>query len=237
MADGGYDVSDYCDIDPRFGTLADADALLADAHALGLRVIVDLVANHTSERASVVRRRAGRRARLAGAAALLLPRRPGRRRGAAERLDQRLRRPRVDPVASRTADRGSGTCTLFAPEQPDLDWDEPAVREDVRRRPAVLVRPRRRRHPGRRGPGHGEGARAARRRARARRAVRVAHLGRQPALGRRRRARHPPAVAGASRTPTTATGCSSPRPSSATPSGSAATCGRTRCTRASTSTT
>ena len=49
MADGGYDVSDYCDIDPRFGTLADADALLADAHALGLRVIVDLVANHTSE--------------------------------------------------------------------------------------------------------------------------------------------------------------------------------------------
>ena len=45
---------DYCDIDPRFGTLADADALLARAHALGLRVIVDLVANHTSERAPVV---------------------------------------------------------------------------------------------------------------------------------------------------------------------------------------
>jgi glycosidase len=49
MADGGYDVADYCAVDPRFGSLADADALLAEAHALGLRVITDLVANHTSE--------------------------------------------------------------------------------------------------------------------------------------------------------------------------------------------
>jgi alpha-glucosidase len=48
LADGGYDVTDYRDIHPRFGTLADADALLAEAHGLGLRVIVDLVANHTS---------------------------------------------------------------------------------------------------------------------------------------------------------------------------------------------
>ncbi len=48
MADGGYDVADYCDIDPVFGTLADADELLADLHAAGLRLIVDLVANHTS---------------------------------------------------------------------------------------------------------------------------------------------------------------------------------------------
>jgi alpha-glucosidase len=49
MADGGYDVSDYCDIDPAFGTLGDADALIADAHALGLRIVIDLVANHTSD--------------------------------------------------------------------------------------------------------------------------------------------------------------------------------------------
>jgi alpha-glucosidase len=50
MADGGYDVSDYCDIDPRYGTLADADRLIEDARAHGIRVIVDLVANHTSDR-------------------------------------------------------------------------------------------------------------------------------------------------------------------------------------------
>src|SRR6187455_2941816 len=49
MADAGYDVSDYRDVEPIFGTLADADALVAEAHALGLRVIVDLVPNHTSD--------------------------------------------------------------------------------------------------------------------------------------------------------------------------------------------
>lgn len=46
--DGGYDVADYCDVDPRFGTLADADAMIARAHELGLKVIVDIVPNHSS---------------------------------------------------------------------------------------------------------------------------------------------------------------------------------------------
>ncbi len=46
--DAGYDVSDYCDVDPLFGSLEDADALIARAHALGLRVIVDVVPNHSS---------------------------------------------------------------------------------------------------------------------------------------------------------------------------------------------
>src|ERR1700728_1513364 len=47
MRDFGYDVSDYRDVDPVFGTLADFDALLARAHALGLRVIIDQVYSHT----------------------------------------------------------------------------------------------------------------------------------------------------------------------------------------------
>lgn len=49
MADGGYDVTDQCDVDPLFGVLADADALLARAHHLGLRVVIDLVPNHSSD--------------------------------------------------------------------------------------------------------------------------------------------------------------------------------------------
>ncbi|WP_433016486.1 glycoside hydrolase family 13 protein [Kribbella sp. CA-294648] len=48
LLDGGYDVSDYRDINPDFGTLADADALITEAHALGLRILIDLVPNHCS---------------------------------------------------------------------------------------------------------------------------------------------------------------------------------------------
>ena len=49
MKDFGYDVSDYCDVDPMFGSLADFDALVDTAHRLGVRVIIDLVLSHTSD--------------------------------------------------------------------------------------------------------------------------------------------------------------------------------------------
>ena len=48
QADGGYDVRDYREVDPRFGTLADFDLLVHDTRELGLRVLIDLVPNHTS---------------------------------------------------------------------------------------------------------------------------------------------------------------------------------------------
>ena len=48
MADFGYDVSNYCDVDPIFGTLEDFDCLVAEVHRLGMRLLIDLVPNHSS---------------------------------------------------------------------------------------------------------------------------------------------------------------------------------------------
>src|SRR5690606_36488571 len=50
MADLGYDVSNYGDVDPMFGTLADFDEMMAEAHRLGLKVIIDQVISHTSDK-------------------------------------------------------------------------------------------------------------------------------------------------------------------------------------------
>jgi alpha-glucosidase len=49
QADAGHDVADYLGVDPLFGSLADADQLIASAHQLGLRVVLDVVPNHTSD--------------------------------------------------------------------------------------------------------------------------------------------------------------------------------------------
>ncbi|MGZ8302615.1 MAG: alpha-glucosidase [Telluria sp.] len=49
MKDFGYDISDYCDVDPMFGTLADFDVLIAKAHSLGLKIMIDQVMSHTAD--------------------------------------------------------------------------------------------------------------------------------------------------------------------------------------------
>jgi alpha-glucosidase len=127
MADHGYDVADPRDVDPLFGDLAAFDALVAEAHALGIRVIVDVVPNHTSNEHEWFR------AALAS------------RPGSAERARYLFREGRGEhgelppnnwpsvfggPAWTRVPD-GQWYLHLFAPEQPDLDWTNPEVWADL----------------------------------------------------------------------------------------------------------
>ncbi|WP_406402998.1 glycoside hydrolase family 13 protein [Streptomyces sp. NBC_00879] len=129
QADGGYDVADYRAVDPLFGNLADADDLVRTAHELGMRVIVDIVPNHTSDQHPWFRAAlAGPTSQSAGSARERYHFRPGK--GPAGEL------PPNDwesvfggPAWTRTAD-GEWYLHLFAPEQPDLNWDNREVHEE-----------------------------------------------------------------------------------------------------------
>ncbi len=130
--DAGYDVADYRDIDPLFGTLADADAMIARAHDLGLRVIVDLVPNHTSSEHEWFR-----------AALAAGPGSPERDRylfrdgqGAGGELPPNNWQSVFGGPAWTRIDDGQWYLHLFDSSQPDLDWTNPQVRaefEDVLR--------------------------------------------------------------------------------------------------------
>ncbi|GCD96734.1 glycoside hydrolase family 13 protein [Embleya hyalina] len=132
QADHGYDVADYRAVDPLFGTLQDADALLRDAHAHGLRVIVDLVPNHTSEaHAWFVEALAGG---PGSAARERYHFRPGR--GADGELPPNDWESVFGGRAWTRVPDGEWYLHLFAPEQPDLNWEHPEVHaefEDVLR--------------------------------------------------------------------------------------------------------
>jgi len=137
QADGGYDVADHRDVDPRFGTLADVDALLADAHDLGVRVIVDLVPNHTSDRHPWFREALA--AEPGSPARRRYVFRPGRGADGAEPPNDWqsvFGGPAWSRVTEADGRPGQWYLHLFAPEQPDLDWTNPEVRaefEDVLR--------------------------------------------------------------------------------------------------------
>jgi alpha-glucosidase len=126
LADGGYDVADYRDVDPRLGTLDDFDALVAALHERGIRVVVDIVPNHTSDQHAWFQE-----ALAAG-------------RGSAAR-ERYIFRDGTGPDGSepptdwdsifggsaweRVAD-GQWYLHNFAVEQPDLNWSNPEVRAD-----------------------------------------------------------------------------------------------------------
>ena len=111
QADAGYDVADYRDVDPRFGTLADADGLIADAHALGIRVIFDIVPNHTSDEHAWFRAALAAGPGSPERARYLF--RDGRGKGGSEPpndWDEHLRRPGVD-----AGDRGRWPARAVVP--------------------------------------------------------------------------------------------------------------------------
>ncbi len=129
MVDGGYDVADYREIDSTFGDQADLDALLAKAHLLGLKVILDIVPNHTSDQhpwfVEAVAAHSGSAAR-----------------------DRYIFRECTDPdvppndwqsafggsawsrVSEPDGQPGDWYLHLFAPEQPDLNWENQQVRTE-----------------------------------------------------------------------------------------------------------
>ncbi|WP_033270762.1 alpha-amylase family glycosyl hydrolase [Streptomyces lydicus] len=117
QADGGYDVADYRAVDPLFGNLQDADDLIRTAHDLDLRVIVDIVPNHTSDRHPWFRDPELARQRYVF--------RPGKGEDG-ELPPNDWESVFGGPAWTRT-DRGDWYLHLFAPEQPDLDWDNPDV--------------------------------------------------------------------------------------------------------------
>lgn len=131
MADAGYDVSDYRDIDPMFGTLAGAEALIADAHAAGLRVIVDIVPNHTSDRHPWFQAALASPVDSPERARYLF--RDGRGPGG-DLPPNDWRSVFGGPAWSRVPARdglpGQWYLHLFAAQQPDLDWSNPEVREE-----------------------------------------------------------------------------------------------------------
>jgi alpha-glucosidase len=129
--DGGYDVADYRDIDPVFGTLADADALIGRAHELGLRVLIDLVPNHTSSE------HAWFRAALASApgsperARYIF--RDGRGPGGSQPPNDwasNFGGPAWTRVTEADGRPGQWYLHLFDVTQPDLDWTNEEVRQE-----------------------------------------------------------------------------------------------------------
>ncbi|MDX1649605.1 MAG: alpha-amylase family glycosyl hydrolase [Myxococcota bacterium] len=121
MKDFGYDVADYCDVDPLFGSLADFDRLLGDAHARGLRVVLDFVPNHTSDRHPWFLE--SRSSRSSPKRDWYVWRDPGPDGGPPNNWLATFGGPAWE------WDEATGQYYLhsFLPEQPDLDWRNPEV--------------------------------------------------------------------------------------------------------------
>ena len=126
MVDNGYDISDYQAIDPRFGTMADFDALMAAAKELGIKVVMDLVVNHTSDQHQWFQ------------AALTDPTSPYRQyyifRKGHDGQPPNNWRSNFGAGSAWTAVPGEADMYylhVFSPQQPDLNWENPKLRQAI----------------------------------------------------------------------------------------------------------
>lgn len=125
--DFGYDVADYVGVDSRFGSLAEFERLVAAAHGRGIRVILDLVLNHSSHRHAWFR--ASRASRSGPFADWYIWRdSPGRTAGGRRRRPNNWRSFFGGPAWTWDASRGQFYLHTFLPQQPDLNWRNPDVR-------------------------------------------------------------------------------------------------------------
>ena len=131
MKDAGYDVSDFRAIEPVFGTLPDAEAMISEAHRLGLRVLLDLVPNHVSDQHRWFQQAlAGSPGSPARARFIF---RDGRGPGGDEPPNDWVSRfggPAWTRVTEPDARPGQWYLHLFTPEQPDLDWNDQTVQAE-----------------------------------------------------------------------------------------------------------
>ena len=133
LADGGYDVDDYRNVDPRLGTLADFDEMVAATHAADIRVFVDIVPNHSSNRHVWFQDALAAAPGSAERARYIF--RDGK--GENGELPPSDWPSHFGPSAWTRTTNADGTpgqwyLHLFAPEQPDWNWDNPEIVEDFK---------------------------------------------------------------------------------------------------------
>lgn len=132
--DAGYDVSDYCDVDPLFGTLADFDDMLAAAHERSIRVIVDLVPNHSSDQHEWFQQALASAPHSAERARYMF--RDGKGRNGElppNNWESVFGGPAWTRVVEADGEPGQWYLHLFDSSQPDFDWSNEEVREEFRR--------------------------------------------------------------------------------------------------------
>ncbi len=131
MDDNGYDISDYQDIDPLFGTLADLDELIAELHTRGMRLIMDLVVNHTSdEHPWFIESRSSRDNPKRDWYWWRDPR-PGATPGTPGAEPTNWESHFSGPTWTWDEQTGQYYLHIFSAKQPDLNWEHPDVRQAV----------------------------------------------------------------------------------------------------------